>query len=386
MITLLSKLFIPNYHDYDVPEVRSKYGMLCGAAGIVFNLFLFIIKFTAGILSHSIAITADAFNNLSDAGSSLIALFGFRLASSKPDIDHPYGHGRIEYLAGLMVSALIIFMGYELLTSSVNRIIRPEATTYSPLVFGILIVSILVKFYMFIFNNSVGRKINSSTLMATGTDSLSDVISTSAVLGCSLISHFFHINLEGWCGMIVGLLILYAGYQAARETISPLLGKAPDPELVAQIKELVLSGEGVLGIHDLMVHDYGPGRLFISLHAEVPADGDTLALHDSIDNIERTLGEKLHCKAVIHMDPICNTDEETIRYREEMNAYLKTLSDKLSLHDFRIVKGPTHTNLIFDVLSPYDCPISDEELLTTLKKHIASLEGNFYGVITLDKI
>lgn len=386
MITLLSKLFIKNYNDYDDPVVRAQYGMLCGSAGIVFNIFLFIIKFVAGVLSRSIAITADAFNNLSDAGSSLIALFGFRLASSKPDIDHPYGHGRIEYLSGLMVSVLIIFMGYELLTSSINRIIKPEATTYSILVFCILVLSILVKFYMFLFNNAFGRKINSSTLKATGTDSLSDVVSTTAVLGCSLISHFFHINLEGYCGLIVGLLILYAGFQAAKETISPLLGKAPDPELVAGIKEIVLSGEGVLGIHDLMVHDYGPGRLFISLHAEVPADGDILALHDSIDNIERLLGEKLHCKAVIHMDPICNKDAETIEHREEMESYLKTLSDKLSLHDFRIVKGPTHTNLIFDVLSPYDCPISDEELLLNLKNHIASLEGNFYGIITLDKI
>lgn len=386
MISLLSKLFIKNYQDYDAPEVRARYGMLCGGAGICFNIFLFFIKFIAGAISHSIAITADAFNNLSDAGSSLIALFGFRLASSKPDVDHPYGHGRIEYLSGLMVSVLIVFMGYELLTSSINRIIKPEATTYSPLVFGILVVSILVKFYMFVFNNSVGRKIHSATLLATGTDSLSDVVSTSAVLGCSLISHFFRINLEGYCGMIVGLLILYAGYQAAKETISPLLGKAPDPELVTEIRKIVMSDDDVLGIHDLMVHDYGPGRLFISLHAEVPADGDMLTLHDSIDNLERALGEKLHCKAVIHMDPICNKDAETILHREEMERYIKTLSDKLSLHDFRIVKGPTHTNLIFDVLSPYDCPISDEELIANLKNHIASMEGNFYGVITLDKI
>ena len=239
---------------------------------------------------------------------------------------------------------------------------------------------------MFLFNNMVSRKIGSATLKAAGTDSLSDVLSTSVVLICSLISHFFHVNLEGYCGVVVGLLILYAGYQASKETISPLLGKAPEKELVAQIREIVLSGDGVLGIHDLMVHDYGPGRQFISLHAEVPADGDILALHDSIDNVERILGEKLLCKAVIHMDPICNKDAETIKYKDALQAYLSTLSDKLSLHDFRIVKGPTHTNLIFDVLSPYDCPISDEELLQNIKNHIASLEGNFYGVITLDKI
>lgn len=386
MITLLSRLFIKNHQDYDAPEVRTAYGMLCGGAGISLNIFLFCIKFLAGSFSHSIAITADAFNNLSDAGSSVISLLGFRLAGSKPDVDHPYGHGRIEYLSGLVVSALIMFMGFELLTSSVSRILHPEETSYTLLVFISLFVSILIKFYMFLFNNAIGKKIHSSTLMATGTDSLSDVVSTSAVLVCSLIGYFFRLSLEGYFGAAVGILILYAGFQAARETVSPLLGTAPKPEFVEEIRSLVLSSPDVLGIHDLMVHDYGPGRLFISLHAEVPADGDILALHDTIDNLERLLGEKLHCKAVIHMDPICNKDAETNRYRAEMEAYLKTLSDKLSLHDFRIVKGPTHTNLIFDVLSPYDCPISDEALLSAVKAHIASLDGNFYGVITLDKI
>lgn len=386
MITLLSRLFIKNHQDYDAPEVRTAYGMLCGSAGIGLNIFLFCIKFLAGSFSHSIAITADAFNNLSDAGSSVISLLGFRLAGSKPDVDHPYGHGRIEYLSGLVVSALIMFMGFELLTSSVSRIQHPEETSYTLLVFVSLFVSILIKFYMFLFNNAIGKKIHSSTLMATGTDSLSDVVSTSAVLVCSLIGYFFRLSLEGYFGAAVGILILYAGFQAARETVSPLLGTAPKPEFVEEIRCLVLSSPDVLGIHDLMVHDYGPGRLFISLHAEVPADGDILALHDTIDNLERLLGEKLHCKAVIHMDPICNKDAETNRYRAEMEAYLKPLSDKLSLHDFRIVKGPTHTNLIFDVLSPYDCPISDEALLSAVKAHIASLDGNFYGVITLDKI
>lgn len=386
MISFLSKLCIKNYKDYDNLTVRTEYGILCGTAGIVLNLCLFLIKFVAGLISHSIAITADAFNNLSDAGSSIISLLGFRLAGAQPDLDHPYGHGRMEYLSGLMVSALIIFMGYELLTSSVNRIFHPEATTYSILVFVILVLSILIKFYMYWFNHTIGRKIDSSALLAAGTDSLSDVLSTSVILICSLISHFGSLNLEGICGAVVGLLILYAGYNAAKETISPLLGKAPDKALVEKIRGIVLAGEGVLGIHDLMVHDYGPGRLFISLHAEVSADGDILMLHDSIDNVERLLGEQLHCKAVIHMDPIHDKDADTIRYKDLMQAYLSTVSDKLSLHDFRIVKGPTHTNLIFDVLSPYDSPVCDEVLLKGLHTYIASLEGNFYGVITLDKI
>lgn len=386
MITLLSKLFIPDHNDFENTDVRTQYGMLCGGVGIALNLFLFLTKFLAGTLSRSIAITADAFNNLSDAGSSLISLLGFRLANTKPDVDHPYGHGRIEYLSGLVVSVLILFMGYELLTSSVSQILNPETTFYSMPVFCILVLSVLLKFYMFFFNTRIGRKIDSSALKAAGTDSLSDMVSTSVVLLCSLISSLTHWNLEGYCGVIVGLLILYAGLGAAKETISPLLGKAPDKELVNQIRHIVLSADGVLGIHDLMVHDYGPGRLFISLHAEVPADGDVLALHDSIDNTERALRETLHCQAVIHMDPICNKDEETVQYRKEIEDYLITLSDKLSLHDFRIVKGTTHTNLIFDVLSPYDCPLSDEELLKKLKEHIASLDGNYYGVITLDKI
>lgn len=386
MITLLAKLFIPNRNDFENADVRTRYGMLCGGVGIGLNIFLFAIKFLAGTLSHSIAITADAFNNLSDAGSSLISLLGFRLANTKPDTDHPYGHGRIEYLSGLAVSILILFMGYELLTSSIRQILQPETASYSMPVFCILVLSVLVKFYMFLFNRSIGSKISSSALRAASADSLSDMASTSVVLLCSFISAFSPWKLEGYCGLIVGILILCAGLGAAKDTISPLLGKAPEPEFVEQIKNIVLQADGVLGIHDLMVHDYGPGRLFISLHAEVPADGDILALHDSIDNTERRLSQQLHCKAVIHMDPICNKDEETIQYRQEIQDYLATLSDKLSLHDFRIVKGTTHTNLIFDVLSPYDCPLSDEELLAKLKEHIASLDGNFYGIITLDKI
>lgn len=386
MITLLSKFFIKNHTSYDALEVRTAYGILCGTVGIILNIFLFVIKILAGILSHSIAITADAFNNLSDAGSSLITLFGFRLAGSKADTDHPYGHGRMEYLSGLLVSMLIIYMGFELLTSSVNRILKPETVTYSIPVFCILLLSICIKGYMFFFNRSYGRKIHSAALKAAGTDSISDVASTTVVLVCSLLSHFFSIQLEGYCGVLVGLMILCAGFQAAKETISPLLGKAPDPQLVKQIRDIVLSGEGVLGIHDLMVHDYGPGRLFISLHAEVPADGDMLALHDAIDNTERALAHKLNCAAVIHMDPIHNKDAETIHYKTYIENYLATLSDRISVHDFRIVKGPTHTNLIFDVFSPYDCPVSDEDLMKYLKNYIASLEGNFYGVITLDKI
>lgn len=386
MIAFLSRFFIKDYDKYNNPKVRTDYGILCGIVGLILNIVLFAIKFIAGFLSHSIAITADAFNNLSDAGSSFITLFGFRLGSAAPDSDHPYGHGRIEYLAGFFVSTLILYMGFELITSSVNRIIKPEVTTYTPLTFAILIVSILIKLYMYFFNTRYSQKIASPALKATGIDSLSDVLSTFAILICSLLAHFLHIYLEGYFGVLVGLLILYAGFQALKDTISPLLGKAPTEELVNHIREIVLSGENVLGIHDLMVHDYGPGRLFISLHAEVPADGDMLEFHDTIDQLERTLGRELSCIAVIHMDPICIDDEETNAYKHQIETYLKTLSDKLSVHDFRIVKGTTHTNLIFDVFSPYDCPIPDKELLSNVHQFIDTLEGDIRGVITLDKI
>lgn len=386
MITFLSKIFIKNFKDYDDQNVRFQYGMLSSAVGILLNACLCLLKFFAGMLSGSIAITADAFNNLSDAGSSLITLLGFRLAKSKPDMTHPYGHGRMEYLSGLVVSMLILYMGFELLISSVKRIVYPQQTTYSMLIFCMLLLSILVKGYMFFYNHALAQKIHSDTLQATGTDSLSDMLSTLTILICSVISHITTINLEGYCGMFVALLILYAGYQAARDTISPLLGKAPDPEFVDRIYEIVTSDPNVLGVHDLMVHDYGPGRRFLSLHVEVPADGDLIVLHDAIDNIERILGEQLHCQAIVHMDPIFHKDTLTIQYKEEIQTYLSSLSDKISVHDFRIVKGPTHTNLIFDVLSPYNCPLSDEELLSKLHTHIAALDGNCYGVITLDKI
>lgn len=386
MIALLSKIFIKDYNHFDNPKVRADYGILCGISGVIFNVILFAIKFIAGFLSHSIAITADAFNNLSDAGSSFITLFGFRLGNAAPDSDHPYGHGRIEYLAGFFVSTLILYMGFELITSSVNRILKPEVTTYSVLTFAILIISILIKLYMFFFNNKYSKKIASPALKAASMDSLSDVLSTFAILICSLLAHFLHIYLEGYFGVLVGFLVLYAGFQALKDTISPLLGKAPTQELVNHIKEIVLSGENVLGIHDLMVHDYGPGRLFISLHAEVPADGNMLEYHDTIDQLERLLKQELHCIAVIHMDPICINDAKTNAYKHQVEQYLSTLSDKISVHDFRIVKGTTHTNLIFDVFSPYDCPISDKELLSHLHEYLASLDGDIRGVITLDKI
>lgn len=385
MISIISKIFMKNPTSYQDVNVRSMYGVICGGVGICFNIFLFFMKFFAGLISGSIAITADAFNNLSDAGSSIITLLGFRLARQKPDHDHPYGHGRMEYLSGFVVAMLILLMGYELITSSIDKILHPEEILYTPVIFFILLISILVKLYMYFYNHGIGKKINSTALEATAKDSLSDMVSTAVVLICSVIGMCTSLNLEGYCGVLVGGFVCFAGFGAAKDTLSPLLGQAPDPELVKEIQDIVMNGDGVLGIHDLMVHDYGPGRLVISLHAEVPADGDILELHDSIDNIEKQLQNKLSCNAVIHMDPICNKDEETMELRSKMYTYIQSLSKDLNLHDFRIVKGTTHTNIIFDVVSPFDFYLTDEELIQTIKEHIASMEGNYFGVITVDK-
>lgn len=385
MVQLLARFFIKNYKQTESPSVRQSYGVLCGSVGIGFNILLFIGKFLAGLISNSIAITADAFNNLSDAGSSLITLIGFKMAGQKPDTEHPFGHGRIEYLIGLLVSLLILLMGEELIKSSVSKILHPEATECTPVVAGILIVSILVKLYMYLYNRSTGRKIDSAAMMATAADSLSDMLSTSVVLIATLIGKFTGLQIDGWCGLLVGIFILYAGFSAAKDTISPLLGQPPQKEFVEKIESIVQSYPQVLGIHDLIVHDYGPGRVMISLHAEVPASGDMLHLHDTIDNIERQLHRELHCDAVIHMDPVMNDDEETQELKKQVTCCLHELDKSLNLHDFRIVKGPTHTNIIFDILVPFKFQLSDAEISRFMEEKIHSISASYYAVINIDK-
>ena len=385
MVQLLARFFIKNYEQTESPSVRQSYGVLCGSVGIGFNILLFIGKFLAGLISNSIAITADAFNNLSDAGSSLITLIGFKMAGQKPDTEHPFGHGRIEYLTGLLVSLLILLMGVELIKSSVSKILHPEATECTPVVAGILIVSILVKLYMYLYNRSTGRKIDSAAMMATAADSLSDMLSTSVVLIATLIGKFTGLQIDGWCGLLVGIFILYAGFSAAKDTISPLLGQPPQKEFVEKIESIVQSYPQVLGIHDLIVHDYGPGRVMISLHAEVPASGDMLHLHDTIDNIERQLHRELHCDAVIHMDPVMNDDEETQELKKQVTCCLHELDKSLNLHDFRIVKGPTHTNIIFDILVPFKFQLSDAEIGRFMEEKIHSISASYYAVINIDK-
>lgn len=385
MITFLARLFIKDYNNTASPKVRQAYGMLCGAVGIGLNILLFIGKFLAGILSGSIAITADAVNNLSDAGSSFITLIGFKMAGQKPDSEHPFGHGRIEYLSGLFVAVAVLIMAFELVKTSIEKILHPEAVECSPLILAILAASILVKLYMAYYNKRLGKKLDSAAMSATAADSFSDMVSTSFVLIVTLSSLFTDFNLDGWCGILVGIFIFYAGINAMKETINPLLGQPPAKELVQQIKDIVNAHPSVLGIHDLLVHDYGPGHLIISLHVEVSAKGDVLKIHDEIDNIERELKQRLNCTATIHMDPVVTDDDFANQMKEKVWEIIRQLDSGLKMHDFRMVTGPSHTNLIFDVVVPYNCPLSSKQVERTLSDKIQSLPGNFYAVICIDR-
>lgn len=383
MIKFFAKFFIGE--ETDKKELRQKYGTVCSTVGIALNILLFVIKYAAGSLSGAISVTADAFNNLSDSGSSLITLFGFRLAAKKPDPNHPFGHGRVEYLSGIAVSILIVLMGFELLTSSVNKISEPVQPDISPVVFAVLGISILVKLYMFAYNRRYGKMFSSAAMTATATDSLSDMASTCVVLVSMIITYFTNINIDAYCGIAVAVFIVFAGLKSAYETVGPLLGQPPEPEFVKSIEEIVLSGKDILGIHDLIVHDYGPGRRMISLHAEVPASGDILSLHDEIDNLERALASRLGCTAVIHMDPIQNDNENVKKLRCLAEEACRRVYENITLHDFRIVEGNTHTNLIFDVVVPHGFKMSDSEIKKAIAKEISEYDTSLFTVITVDK-
>ena len=386
MVNILAKFFIKDNKNVSNPKVRQAYGLLCGALGIFLNVLLFAGKFIAGTISNSIAITADAFNNLSDAGSSLVTLLGFKLSAAKPDPEHPFGHGRIEYISGLIVSAAILLMAYELIRDSIDKIINPASIEFSILSIVILIASIIVKLYMAYYNKTIGNKINSAAMTATSFDSLSDSVATTVVLIATLVSHFFGIKIDGYCGVLVGLFIFYAGYNAAKETLGPLLGQPPEAEFVKQVEKIVMSYEPVFGIHDMVVHDYGPGRLMISLHAEVPAENDILEIHDVIDNIEQTLQKELNCAAVIHMDPVVTKDERVTKLKEATYSIINEIDPEIKMHDLRVVLGPTHNNLIFDVLVPFKYKLSDDELKLKISEEISKKIGNNnFAVICIDK-
>lgn len=385
MVTLLAKLFIKDYRNTENPSVRGAYGILCSIVGIVLNLLLFAGKYLAGSLSGSLAIMADAFNNLSDAASSFVTLIGFRFAGRGPDTDHPFGHGRYEYISGLVVSFLILLMGIELGQSSIEKILQPEAMEGGWLTVLILLASIAVKFYMHLYNRRIGQKIDSAAMKATAMDSLSDSIATAVVLICTVIYLATDVNLDGWGGGLVALFIIYTGITSIRDTLSPLLGQAPDPEYVQKIETIVKAHPEILGIHDLVVHDYGPGHRLISLHGEVSGDGDIYVLHDVIDRIEQELHEKLGCEAVIHMDPIAANDEHVNAMREKVEELLAQWDSRISLHDFRMVEGPTHTNLIFDAVVPQDLAATEEEAQKKIAQLIAQLGEQYRAVVKIDR-
>ena len=384
MISLLARLFVKT-DGRDPAAVRKAYGILCGAVGIGFNALLFLGKFFAGTIAGSIAITADAFNNLSDAGSSFVTMLGFQLAGQKPDSDHPFGHGRIEYLSGLAVSMLILLMGFELAKSSLDKILHPEPVDSSPLVIAILCVSIAVKLYMAFYNHRLGKQLNSAAMEATGADSLSDSVATSAVLLATLVGHFTGWMIDGWCGILVAAFILWSGFNAAKDTLDPLLGTPPTAEFVEEIRQIVMAHKTILGIHDLIVHDYGPGRVMISLHAEVSASADVLELHDEIDNVEKELQEKLGCHAVIHMDPIVIDDGITQETRKRVADLVRCIDDQISIHDFRMVVGPTHTNVIFDAVVPFGFRLSNSEVASKIQSAVRTLDGNYFAVVNVEQ-
>ena len=385
MITLLSRLFIKGRENYTDERVRRAYGALCSCVGIFLNVLLFAGKYLAGSLSGSIAVTADAFNNLSDAGSSVITLVGFRRASKKPDLDHPFGHGRIEYLSGVAVSLVIIAVGIQLARDSIAKIAAPEAMDAGWLPMAILAASIAVKGYMYIYNSSIGKKLSSPGMRATALDSLTDCIATFAALASMVIYRFTAVNIDGWAGAAVALFIIWSGFTAARDTLSPLLGSAPDPELVQRIEDIVMAHPEVLNVHDLIVHDYGPGRLMVSLHAEVPGNGDIYELHDAIDTAEYELQKELGCSAVIHMDPVSTDDSKIGRMRDELKEAVDGLQLGITIHDFRIVDGPTHTNVIFDAVLPNDSPVTENEAKAKLEELVTSLWDNTHPKVHIDR-
>ncbi len=385
MNELLFKTLIKNHDDVKNPQVRDAYGKLAGIVGILSNAVLCLMKIAVGLLSGSIAIVADGVNNLADGGSAVITLLGFKLASMPEDEDHPYGHARYEYLSGLVVSFIIILVGFELLKSSLDKILHPTPLDFSWTVVLVLVLAIAIKIWQAMFNISAGRRIDSMALMATGADSRNDVISTTAVLISLLIGHFAQVQLDGYVGILVALFIMWSGISLVRETTSPLLGEAPDSELVQQIESLAMSYDGVLGIHDLEVHNYGPGKIFASIHIEVDAAVDVMISHDLVDNIEHRLRDELNINITAHLDPVNVSDPNRAPLTNLLQSAIDDVPEFLSFHDLRIVSGPTHTNVIFDVVVCHDCRMSESEILRYFNQKLSEYDDTFFAAINIDK-
>ncbi|MBQ9950227.1 MAG: cation transporter [Clostridia bacterium] len=384
-ITGVVSKHIKNGDDIKNPQVRASYGKCCNLMGIFCNILLFFGKLAAGLISKSVSITADAVNNLSDASSNIISLMGFKLASRPADREHPYGHGRYEYLSALMVAVIIMVIGVELFKTSVDKIINPHEVETGVLTFVILGISIAVKLFMMFFNREIGKLIDSGSLLATSADSRNDVIATSAVAASAIISELCHVELDGYMGVAVAIFILISGFSMIRDTVDPLLGTAPSPELVQHIHDKILSYDGVLGTHDLIVHDYGPGKRFASVHVEVSAEEDVLRTHDILDNIEKDFLENDGLHLVAHLDPVTASDSRICEIRALLCEIINEFSSDLSIHDLRVVDGATHTNIIFDCVVPYNIKLTEKEIKSEIARRVKSVCPTYNCVITVDR-
>lgn len=384
MTNFIIRHFVKDYENVEDGKVRTAYGKLSGAVGIICNAILFFIKLVVGILSSSVSVTADAINNLSDGASSIISLLGFKLASRPADKEHPYGHGRYEYLSGLMVAVIIMVIGVELLKTSVEKLLNPSAAEFNAVTVIVLVFSVILKLWMSVFNTKTGKMINSNTLLAAAADSRNDVITTTAVLLAGIISRVSGVDLDGFMGLAVAVFILYSGFGLVKDTIDPMLGKAPDAKQVEEIRRKILTYPDVLGTHDLMVHDYGPGRQFASVHVEMPAENDVMKSHDVIDNIERDFMEEgLHI--IVHLDPISTKDTIVNELRVWISEKIKEINENLTIHDLRVVRGITHTNVIFDCVVPFGIDMTEREVKKAVCDMVSEKYPNYYCVITIDK-
>lgn len=385
MNNFLCRIFVKDYENTKDPAVRERYGKFAGIIGILSNVVLCAAKILVGAISGSIAIIADGVNNLADASSSIITLAGFKLSSMPEDKEHPYGHARIEYISGMIVSVLIVVVGIELIKSSADKIMHPSPLEFSWSIVIVLLLAIVIKIWQALFNINIGKRINSLTLTATGTDSRNDVIATTVVLISIIVGKLTGLQIDGYMGCLVALFIIWSGIGLVKETMSPLLGEAPDPELVNAISEMALSYDGVLGIHDLVVHNYGPGRIFASIHIEVDAEADMMESHDMIDNIEREMARKLHIEITGHLDPVRTNDPVVKKMIQLTSAVAAQIDGVSNIHDLRIVTGPTHTNVIFDTVVASDCKLSYKEIHEAFQKAVKAEGENYFVVINFDK-
>ena len=381
MTNFLIKLFIKDKDNVQDREVREKYGMLSSITGIIVNILLSVFKLIIGVLAGSMSIISDALNNISDAGSSIVTLLGFKMSQKKVDSDHPWGHGRMEYISAFIVDILIILVGFELLQSSVDKIMNPELPNINNVTIILLVVAILVKLWLFVFYKKIAKTISSAAIKGNAYDSISDSISTSAVLASALVAKFMEVSIDGYVSLLVSVFILITGFKALKEIIDILLGMKPDPEFVSEIEKFAVKYETIEGIHDIMVHDYGPGRKIVSFHAEVPADSDICKAHDIIDQMEQDIFEKFGCITTIHMDPIVVDDEEINKMKKETEDIVKSINKKFSIHDFRMTDGGERINLIFDLVIPTDEKIDVEKVIADIKQEIHKKNEKYYAVI-----